>query len=64
MEKWVHIFSKSNIPRVNVMTELEFEVAYYDLAVKHASHYATGSPSEGLGKYILDSQFLYNYECI
>ena len=41
--KRVHIFPKGINPKVNVIAWLEFELAYYDFAVEHVSHYATGS---------------------
>ena len=30
-------------PKVNVIAWLEFELAYYDIAIEHVSHYATGT---------------------
>ena len=36
----IHTFAKSICPKVNVMVQLEFELAYYNVAVQHISHYA------------------------
>ena len=30
---------------MNVIVRLEFELAYYDVAIQHVSHYSTGIPS-------------------
>ena len=38
----VHTFPKGISPKVNVIVQLEFELAYYDVAVQHVSHYAMG----------------------
>ena len=40
----VHAFSKGISPKVNVIARLEFELAFYDVAVQNISHYATGDP--------------------
>ena len=39
--KGVHALSKGINPKVNVTTWLGFELAYYDVAVRHDNHYAT-----------------------
>ena len=31
---------------MNAIARVEFELAYYDVAVKHGSHYATGLPQD------------------
>ena len=36
--KRVHAFPKGISPKVNVIVGLEFELAYYDVAVKQVSH--------------------------
>ena len=46
-DKGVHSFPKDTSPKVNVIAQLEFELAYYNVAVQHVSHYATGiTPGE------------------
>ena len=40
----IHNFYKGIGPEVNVIARLEFELAYYDVAVQHNSHHATGTP--------------------
>ena len=42
-EKGVHAFPKGISPEMNVIVRLEFELAFYDVTVDHASHYATGN---------------------
>ena len=42
--KGVHAFPKSINPKVNAITQLEFELPYYDAAVQHISHDTTGAP--------------------
>ena len=37
----VHAF-----PKVNVISRLEFELAYYDISVQDISHYATETPKK------------------
>ena len=45
--KKVQYFSKGISPKVNIITRLEFERAYYDVLIQHVSHYTTDSlPSE------------------
>ena len=39
-----HAFPKSIKPKLNFITLLEFELAYYDVAVLHVSHYTTRFP--------------------
>ena len=29
---------------MNLIAQLEFELAYYDIAIRHISHYTTGTP--------------------
>ena len=54
---------------VNVIAQEEFELAYYDVAVHHISNYTMGTHQnltlchilimvEGLGKYILEINYL------
>ena len=38
-----HAFRKDISPKVNVIAQLEFELAYYDVTAKHVSRYATMS---------------------
>ena len=40
-DKGVHIFPNSICPKVNVIKQLEFELAYYDFAVHRFNHYTT-----------------------
>ena len=40
----VHIFSKGICLKVNAIVQLEFQLAYYDIAVQHTSHYSAGTP--------------------
>ena len=47
-DKEVHTFPKSISSKVNVIASLEFEHAYYDVAVLHVSHDATGTPPKNL----------------
>ena len=42
-DKVIHTFLKSIGPKVNLIDRLEFELAYYDVAVEYISHYATGT---------------------
>ena len=42
-DKEDHIFSKDISPKVNVIEEVEFEIAYYDVLVKYVNHYTTGT---------------------
>ena len=39
----VHTFSRGIGPNENVIAQLEFEIAKYDLAVQHFSHYTIGT---------------------
>ena len=43
-DKGVHTFPKGICPKVNVIAWLEFEFAYYDVAVQHDSYYSMGTP--------------------
>ena len=49
----VLIFLKGIYPKVTVIAWLEFELAYYDVAVQCVSHYTTGTPQRTLMKQIL-----------
>ena len=40
-----HTFPEGISPKVNVITRLEIELAYYDVAVQFVSLYANGIPS-------------------
>ena len=40
-KKGVHAFPKCIRSKVSVIARLEFEPAYYDVAVQHVNHYAT-----------------------
>ena len=42
--KVVHTIPKSICPKMNTTVQLEFKLAYYDIAVEHVSNYATGTP--------------------
>ena len=52
-DKRFHAFSKSISPKVNVIAQLEFELAYFKVAVQHSSHYATETPLSYQEKGIL-----------
>ena len=41
--KGFHAFPLGTCPSVNVTARLEFELAYYDVVVKHVSHCTTGT---------------------
>ena len=43
-DKKVPIFAEGICPKVNLIARLEFEHAYYDVAVARFNHYATGIP--------------------
>ena len=55
-DKRVHTFNKGISPKVKIITRLEFELAYYDVAVRHVNHYTTGTPPNSalLRPYDLD----------
>ena len=36
------------ISKVNLMVQLEFELAYFEVEVQHFSHYSTGTPPKTL----------------
>ena len=42
--KEVYIFSKGISPKVDIITQLQFKLAYYIIAVQHISHYAMETP--------------------
>ena len=42
--KWIHTFPKGICPKVNVITRLEFELAYYNFGVQRFNHYTTRTP--------------------
>ena len=39
-----HTFLKVITPKVKIIERLEFELAYYDVTVRHVSHNTTGTP--------------------
>ena len=39
----VHAFPRSSNSKVNVITCLGFELAYFDVTVRHVNHYVTGT---------------------
>ena len=43
-DKGVHTFPKDISPKMNVIAWLEFELIYFEVAVQHFNHYATGTP--------------------
>ena len=43
-DKGIPIFLKGIRPNVNVITQLEFELTYYDAAVQLVSYYTMGTP--------------------
>ena len=45
-EKGVHTFPKGIFPKVNVISRLEYELAYYDSAVHRFNYYTTRTPLE------------------
>ena len=44
VDKADHNFPKGFISKVNIIALLKFELAYYDVATNHVSHYSTGTP--------------------
>ena len=40
-DKRVHTFRKGVYPKVNVIAQLEYKLAYYDFAVHRCNHYTT-----------------------
>ena len=40
----IHTFPKGICPKVNVIAQLEFELAYYDSAVQCFNYYSTRTP--------------------
>ena len=64
-QSWVHTFPKGICPKVNVMAQLEYEIAYYDSIVHRFNHYTTRTPpslslSLSLSLYI----YIYIYICV
>ena len=53
--KSVDIFPNSISLKVNVIARIEFELAYYDVAIQPLKHYATGT---SLGKRIVVVLFI------
>ena len=49
-DKEVHTFPKSICSKVNVIAQLEYELAYYDSAVHRFNHYTTRTPSDIFGR--------------
>ena len=43
-DKGVHTFPKGICLKVNVIARLEYELAYYDSAVRRFNHYTTRTP--------------------
>ena len=43
-DKGVHTFPKGICPKVNIIAQLEFELAYYNSAVHRFNHYTTRTP--------------------
>ena len=59
-DKRVHIFPKSLSPKVSVKTRLEFELTYYNVAVKHIDHLSTKTLTHTISfKLITDKQLNY-----
>ena len=46
-DKDTDTFPKGISPKVNVIKQIEFELAYYDVAVMHSRHYNTQAPHYG-----------------
>ena len=48
MDRWenkgVHTFSKGVHSKVNIIAQLEFELAYYDSVVQRFNQYTMGTP--------------------
>ena len=40
----IHSFPNGICPKVSTITRLEFELVYYEVAVKHFSHCTMGTP--------------------
>ena len=45
-DKEVHIFPKGIYPKVNIIARLEFELAYYDVAVQCFNNYTKRTPTQ------------------
>ena len=43
-DKGVHTFPENISPKVNIIMQLEFKLAYFNVAVQHVSHYTTTTP--------------------
>ena len=50
-DKAVHTFPKGICLKVNAITRLEYELAYYDSAVHRFNHYTTRTPPWFVGFY-------------
>ena len=49
MNKVIHTFPKSLIPKVTVIARVEFELAYYAVTVQYLTHYTTGTTPTSFG---------------
>ena len=52
-DKGVHTFPKGICPKVNVITRLEYELAYYESAVHCFNHFTTRTPPKKEDEHIL-----------
>ena len=53
--KGAHTFPKDIILKVNVIVWLEFEFAYYNVAVQHVNYYATETPPTNISCFLIQS---------
>ena len=57
LDNGAHIFPKCVCLKVNVIVQLEFEIAYYDSAVQHFNHYTMITPASIIGKFLIEMIF-------
>ena len=61
-DKGVHTFPKDISLKGNVIVELEFELANYDVLVQHFSHCTTKTPLNWFEWHVNPSRFILNLE--
>ena len=61
-DKRVHAFHEGISSKVNVIARIEFELAFFEVAFQHVSHYATGIT---FGNYLIWNQiYIYIYHLV
>ena len=59
-DKGLHTFPKGICPKVNVIAQLEFELAYYDSAFQRFNHYTTKiPPHSSCISYVVNLEWMY-----